>query len=99
MSDPWTPVWTVGRTVVEPGRFYAVRGDRWVEPTPYACRNGHRLSGGRVLVGSRPCGPVHGHHRTFLCRICEREIIWPPVDDDICPPALLADLRRSDPPA
>ncbi|MGW6728707.1 hypothetical protein ACWF9G_22645 [Nocardia sp. NPDC055029] len=96
MSDPWSPVWMVDRTVVEPCSLYRVRGDRWAEPMPYACRAGHRLSGGRVLVGTYPCGPTHGHHRTFRRRVCDRLIVWPPVDDDICPSALRDDIRRSD---
>lgn len=80
MSEAWEPVWVLGRTVVDPGQLYAVRGG-WARPAPQACRNGHLLRGGKVLVGSLPCGP-HGHHRTWWCRTCGHEIIWPPIGDD-----------------
>ncbi|MFE7718596.1 hypothetical protein ACFU44_06090 [Nocardia rhizosphaerihabitans] len=79
MSDFWEPVWMVDRTVVDRGRFYAVRGG-WAEPAPRTCRNGHLLHG-NMLVGVIPCGTVHGHHRTWWCRTCGHEIVWPPVDD------------------
>ncbi|MEV6059911.1 hypothetical protein AB0L62_07890 [Nocardia asteroides] len=80
MSDSRELVWMLGRTVVEPGVLYAVPGG-WATGAPRACRNGHLLRGGKALVGSRPCG-THGHHRTWWCRACEYEIIWPPVNDD-----------------
>lgn len=46
MSEAWEPVWVLGRTVVDPGQLYAVRGG-WARPAPQACRNGHLLRGAR----------------------------------------------------
>ncbi|MFJ2834625.1 hypothetical protein ACIO52_04615 [Nocardia sp. NPDC087230] len=81
MSDKWEPVWMVGSTVVDPGQLYAVRGEHWAEPAPQACRNGHPLDG-NCLVGAIPCGPAHGHHRSYECCTCGHRIVWPAFDDD-----------------
>jgi len=83
MSETWEPVWMVGSTVVDPGKLYAVPGG-WAEPAPQACRNGHLLRR-NATVGSAPYGQ-HGHHRTFRCRTCGHEIIWPRFDDTCRPP-------------
>ncbi|WP_420116538.1 hypothetical protein [Micromonospora sp.] len=53
-----------------------------VEHAPSQCPQGHPLGGDQVLVGNIPCmclSQTHGQraHRSWRCRRCDREWIWP----------------------
>lgn len=67
---------------------------------PKVCRNGHRLSGNRVLVDSVRCSCKHAVRRVHLswtCRVCSDTIIDGGHSDDSLldqpMPALLPSLR------
>lgn len=52
------------------------------EPRPAACRQGHRLDGGQVLLSTRACScALDGAHRTWTCRACGDVQMWPPHDE------------------
>lgn len=77
MFDSWEPQYSLGGQMVDPGRLHPL-GDRYAEAVPVACRNGHPLGAGQLLVGSIAClAAIGGLHRTHRCRTCEYVIFTP----------------------
>lgn len=70
--------------------------DRWMTLAPKHCANGHRLTGGRVLVGHAPCSCDHrGGHTTWACRECDTVVYAPPLAAECRPlagPAAVVEL-------
>lgn len=44
-----------------------------IEVGPEVCHHGHQLGPNRVVVGHSHGLDGSGPHRTYLCRVCEKE--------------------------